>query len=264
MIIDGKIIAEEIVSSLAVEYKKLSRQPVLGILIVGHSTATESFVRIKTQIGERLGVRMVHVFLEAEATTEVAVAEVKRLSKEWDGVIVQLPLPKKLNIDEVLSAIPVGKDVDALNPTIPYDKQKMHAPVACAVGEILRRYRVDVRCKNAVVIGVGRLVGAPCISLLRSLGANVSIVTRGEGSLDLLLNADIIVSGTGVPALIKPNMIKTGVALIDAGASEQSGKLVGDADPLCGEKCAVFTPVPRGVGPIAIAMIYRNLFTILK
>ncbi|HVM73442.1 MAG TPA: bifunctional 5,10-methylene-tetrahydrofolate dehydrogenase/5,10-methylene-tetrahydrofolate cyclohydrolase, partial [Candidatus Paceibacterota bacterium] len=100
----------------------------------------------------------------------------------------------------------------------------------------------------------------PAAELLKSLGAQVSIVTRQSGSLEQLHDADIIVLGAGDPGFVKPEMIKKGVILIDAGTSESAGKVVGDADPTCAEKCSVFTPVPGGVGPIAVAMIFRNLF----
>ncbi len=263
MIINGKAIAEEVVVGLEKERAVMSRQPILGILIVGHDAATESFVRIKTRIGERLNIRIIRAALELGATTDVAVSEVVRLTRECDGVVVQLPLPTALYADKILSAIPADKDVDVLNPTISDDMRVVRAPVAGAVAEILHRAAVEVHNKKVVVVGEGRLVGAPCISLLRALGANVSVVSKEKGSLGMLLHADIIVSGAGSPALIKPEMIKNGAVLIDAGTSEQSGKIAGDADPSCAEKCSVFTPVPGGVGPIAVAMLYKNLFALL-
>jgi methylenetetrahydrofolate dehydrogenase (NADP+)/methenyltetrahydrofolate cyclohydrolase len=98
--------------------------------------------------------------------------------------------------------------------------------------------------------------------MLRDEGADVQVLTRGD-SLDPLGDADIIVSGAGEPGMIRPDMIRDGVVLIDAGTSEQGGKVRGDADPLCADKCALYTPVPGGVGPVAVAMIFENLFELV-
>jgi methylenetetrahydrofolate dehydrogenase (NADP+) / methenyltetrahydrofolate cyclohydrolase len=117
------------------------------------------------------------------------------------------------------------------------------------------------------VVGAGRLVGAPAIELLKDLGAEVSVVTDVHGSLLDLKDADIVVLGAGKPALVKPEMLKPGVVLIDAGTSNppQGGStVVGDADPRCAEVASVFTPVPGGIGPIAVAMLFKNLFALAR
>jgi len=104
----------------------------------------------------------------------------------------------------------------------------------------------------------------PSAWLLRRLGANVSVFSLEEGAIDDLKNADIIVSGAGNPGFIKPEHIKDGVALIDGGTSELKKRIAGDADPACAEKTSVFTPVPGGVGPVAVAMIFRNLLDLVE
>lgn len=253
MIIDGKAIAEDIYGSL-----KLSRPLTLGILVGAENPVTDSFVRIKEKAAERLGVTLVRHELASDATTDAAVAGVAILAGACDGVIVQLPLPKDINVETVLAAIPPQKDVDGISP-----HPKVRPPVAEAVKEILVRMAIDPQGKSAVVIGSGRLVGAPVAVLLANLGADVHVVTLGD-SLDLLADADIIVSGAGQPGLITPEHLKEGVVLIDAGTSESEGRVAGDADPACAEKAAVFTPVPGGVGPIAVAMIFRNLIELSK
>jgi 5,10-methylene-tetrahydrofolate dehydrogenase/methenyl tetrahydrofolate cyclohydrolase len=169
-----------------------------------------------------------------------------------------------LDTNTILAAIPLEKDVDALNPTVPEDKHPVFAPVALAVVEILQRSNVKIEGARTVVVGAGRLVGAPSAALLRRLGANLSMFTLQEGSIQDLQDADIVVCGAGNPGFIKPEHLKEGVAMVDAGASESKGRVVGDADPTCAEKASVFTPVPGGVGPIAVAMIFRNLFDLLE
>lgn len=263
MLLDGRSVAEDLYKALGERRARYERELKLGIIVVGADPVIESFVRIKTKAAEKLNIRMVRKDLPAESATEYVIEETERLAGETDAIIVQLPLPAHIPVNKVLAAIPPEKDVDALNPTIAEDKHPVFAPVALAVVELLQRSKVHIEGAKAVVVGAGRLVGAPSGALLKKLGANVSFFTLEKGSIKDLVDADIIVSGAGNPAFIKPEHIKTGVALIDAGTSESKGKVVGDADPACLSKAAVFTPVPGGVGPVAVAMIFRNLFDLL-
>jgi methylenetetrahydrofolate dehydrogenase (NADP+)/methenyltetrahydrofolate cyclohydrolase len=253
MIIDGKKMAEEVYAKLSA-----SRPLTLGILVGDTNPVIDSFVRIKEKAAERLNVSLVRRELAPDATTADAIAAVASLAGEVDGIIVQLPLPQKIEIDPVLAAIPPQKDVDGISAA-----PIVRPPVAEAVAEILAHSGIDMIGKNAVVIGSGRLVGTPSAALLVTLGADVHILQKGD-LLNPLLEADIIVSGAGEPGLIKPEHIKEGVILIDAGTSEMGGKVAGDADPACSAKASLFTPVPGGVGPIAVAMIFRNLFELAK
>ncbi len=257
MMIDGRAIAEEIYGEL--ERTMPRRRLRLGIVVSGKNEVIESFVRIKSRAAERLGIEMTRVDLADSASTEEAVSAVNTLAGRTDAVIVQLPLLKSLDTDSVLSAIPDEKDVDAIHPRVGEDTHRVEAPVALAVLEVLRRAGVEPKGKRVVVVGAGRLVGAPTAALLKRLGAHVTMFTLEEGSIIDLKDADIIVCGAGKPGFIKPEHVKGGVVLIDAGASEQGGVVRGDADPACAEKASVFTPVPGGIGPIAVAMIFRNL-----
>ncbi len=206
---------------------------------------------------------MARVDLPDGAKTEQAIDAVRSLAKEADAIIVQLPLPKSVDTNAVLSEIPHEKDVDAINP-VSESERLVEAPVALAVVEILDRSHVAIRGKHAVVVGAGRLVGTPSAALLKKLGADVSKFTLEEGSINDLKDADIIVLGAGNPGFIKPEHLKRGVVLIDAGASEAKGNVVGDADPACAKKASVFTPVPGGIGPVAVAMIFKNLFDLVE
>ncbi len=264
MIIDGKKIAEDMYQALAKRRALFERDIKLGILVVSPSPVIESFVRIKTRAAARLNVEMVRVDLPESTGTAAAIEAVKKLAGETDSVIVQLPLPKTLDTNAILAAIPPEKDVDALNPTIPDDTHPVFAPVALAVVEILQRSNVRIEGARTVVVGAGRLVGAPSAVLLKRLGAEVSMFTLQQGSVGDLKDADIIVCGAGNPGFIKAEHIKEGVAIVDAGASESKGIVVGDADPACAEKASIMTPVPGGVGPVAVAMIFRNLFDLLE
>ncbi|MEN9561139.1 MAG: bifunctional protein : 5,10-methylene-tetrahydrofolate dehydrogenase [Candidatus Parcubacteria bacterium] len=264
MILSGKDVAESLYQDLSQRFAALGREVRLGIVIVGHNPVIESFVKIKVRSAEKLGIKMVRIDLPDSSTTEEVIATIQRLVIETDSVIAQLPMPKQVDITAVLSAIPPSHDVDALNPSISDDDRPVFAPVALAVVELLHRGGVDLKGKKAVVVGAGRLVGSPSAHLLKRLGADVSMVTLEQGSLDELKTADVGVLGAGNPGFIKPDMIKEGIALIDAGTSESAGKICGDADPACAEKASVFTPVPGGVGPVAVAKIFENLLTLIS
>lgn len=253
MIVNGKQIAKEVVDALA--HARVELPPVvrLGVLMGAQDAAAASFVKIKERLADKLQVVVVKEFLEEGATTAQALRSLERLSKNCQGIIVQLPLPVSVDADDILKAIPPQKDIDFVNP-----------PVAGAIAEIFRRNGVSVQNKQAVVVGQGKLVGAPASELLRGLGAEVVVVTEHKGSLTSLKEADIVVLGAGQPGLISPQMLKEGVVLIDAGTSEAGGKLAGDADPACAEVASLFTPVPGGIGPIAVAMIFKNLFTLAR
>ncbi|HWB34056.1 MAG TPA: bifunctional 5,10-methylenetetrahydrofolate dehydrogenase/5,10-methenyltetrahydrofolate cyclohydrolase [Candidatus Paceibacterota bacterium] len=237
MIINGTQIANEILSGLRGSYT-------LGV-VMGTDAASDSFVRMKERAAAKAGVQIVRY---APEDFDKALA--------CDGVLVQLPLE---GVDNLIAQLPPEKDVDALGP-----RPLVRAPVAEAIGEVLTRAGIDPTNKRAVVVGAGKLVGQPAAKLLADLGADVSVVTLEQGSLSELKDADIVVLGAGSPGIVKPDMLKPGVVLIDAGTSEAAGKLAGDADPACAEVASVFTPVPGGIGPIAVAMLFKNLFSLAQ
>jgi 5,10-methylene-tetrahydrofolate dehydrogenase/methenyl tetrahydrofolate cyclohydrolase len=239
MIIDGRHIAEDILAGLG----DTLRGKKLGIVASAGNPATESYIARKSRVAERLGVEVVRGRLED-------------ISTMCDAVLIQLPHP---DADTLIPNIPGHKDVDALG-----DHAQVQAPVAEAVKEILMREGVGVANKKVVVVGEGRLVGKPAADMLRGMDANVVVVTLESGSLAELKDADIVVSGAGSPHFIKPEMLKHGVVLIDAGTSEQAGRVVGDCDPSCAEVASVFTPVPGGIGPIAVAMLFKNFARLSK
>jgi len=240
MIIDGRAIADEVLLELG----DTLRSATLGVVMNEDDAASQSFVRMKERVAARLGVTIQR--FSPEQMGEALLC---------DGALVQLPIA---NGDALVAQIPPEKDVDALG-----QDPKVKAPVAEAVREILRVNGVEPSGKKAVVVGEGKLVGKPVAQLLRELGARVTVVTLETGLLSELLDADIVVSGAGSPRMIQPKMLKPGVVLIDAGTSEQAGKVVGDADPSCAEVASVFTPVPGGVGPVAVGMLFKNLHTLM-
>lgn len=258
MIINGKDIADDILSALEKERGAFGTLT-LGFLTSAGDAATDSFVAIKRRLAERLDIAVERIELGPDATTGEAVYAIGELVKNTNGVVVQLPLPQAIDLAPVLAVLPPSHDPDALNKN-PW----VRPPVAAAIAEVLARTNVAAAGKKAVVVGLGRLVGAPAKELLEDLGAEVEAVTLEQGSLAAFLSADIAVLGAGSPGLVEPHMLKPGVVLIDAGTSDVKGAVVGDADPKCAEAASVFTPTPGGIGPIAVAMLYKNFLTLAR
>lgn len=253
MIIDGRAIAKEVLARAKARAARSARQPKVVALVASDTPATRSYLAMKAR----------------RATDAGCIFETRALSATFadaDAVIVQLPVPAGVDQKEACDAIPVSKDADVLSSVARaifenVDLRSPHLlpPVVGAVREIFIRNNVRPKGKRAVVVGNGWLVGNPCAVWLKQQNAEVKVVTPESGNLsEALAAADIIISGIGSPHFIKPDMLKQGVVLIDAGTSESDGTIVGDADPACAAKCSLFTPVPGGVGPLAVAKLFEN------
>lgn len=262
MIIDGKAIAGEILEETKRLAIALPQVPSFAAIAVAPSPATQSYLRIKRRLAEDAGIRMEVVAPDAESTTEDLVALMRE--DTHDALIVQLPLPAPINQEAVLAVIPVAKDADVLSPAARARGVLMH-PIAGAIDEIWKRTHVDPRGKSVVVIGNGWLVGQPVTAWLTKLGVSVTVVTKDAGDIsEACRTADIIVSGTGVPGLVTRSMVKEGVVIIDVGTSELGGSIAGDVAPDVAEVASVFTPVPGGVGPIAVACLMKNVVELAR
>lgn len=263
-IVDGKRIAQSVIDKLKTQ--NISGKKVCFVQF-GNNPASSAFIKRKQKIAEELGVETTVVH-EADIDSEdSAVQKMKEIvSEEYDGVIVQLPLPKGIDSKTIVNMIPSKQDIDVLTDELisKYrdDTTQRIPPVAFAVQEILQRHDVDLKDKKVVVLGKGKLVGEPVVDFFKKHTVQVEsfdIHADQRVMYDALLSADIVVTGMGQAHMVKAHMIKEGAVLIDAGASEQSGKLVGDCDPVCAQKASVFSTVPGGVGPITVAGIFRNL-----
>ena len=260
MIIDGRQIAENLKQEIteSIEDKGL----VLAVILVGDDSASQKFVKQKKKFGEEIGVEVRVQEYEADITEEDLAAEIEKLANknDIDGIVVQLPLPKHINTSKILDLIPAQKDVDALT-----ENASVLPPVTGAIKEIIERCHVELEGKRIMVVGKGKLVGRPTAIWLAQEGYDVEVLDRSTKVIeDKLRSADVIISGIGVSKFIKPDMVKSGAVLIDGGTSEDGGAIAGDADPACAEKCSLFTPVPGGVGPITVAMLFKNLTILAK
>jgi methylenetetrahydrofolate dehydrogenase (NADP+)/methenyltetrahydrofolate cyclohydrolase len=262
MIIDGRAIASDILEKVRKDVLAIGRPLIVRAVVMSPNSATESYLRTKSARAEDAGMKMEVVRMLDDATTEDVLGAVTNSGA--DAIIVQLPLPELMNTELIVDEIPIEKDADVLSrfayEQFVYRKEDaLLPPVVGAIKEVLERSKVEIAGKKAVTIGSGKLVGLPASVWLEEMGADISVLTRATFTREALANADIIICGAGSPHLIQPDMLKKGVVLIDAGTSESNGALVGDADPACADIASVFTPVPGGMGPIAVACLFKNV-----
>lgn len=266
MLVDGRKIAKDLEEKLSTELLFSTPKKVCFVTFGGNA-ATEQFVKMKSRVAERIGIAVEIKSYPEVRTTNEAKEIVSVLGKnDYDGIVVQLPLTSGIDTQTILDEIPPLKDIDVLGTVAKNAYMNGGTnrvpPVARAVQEILESCGIKLTRKKIVVVGRGRLVGEPVHLMLRRMNVLhdvVDIDTPESEKLALLKNADVIISGIGVPHGIKPSMVKQGVVLIDAGTSEQAGKLAGDIDPACEDKASYLTPVPGGVGPVTVVSLLRNL-----
>ncbi|MFC1802060.1 tetrahydrofolate dehydrogenase/cyclohydrolase catalytic domain-containing protein [Patescibacteria group bacterium] len=270
--VNGRKIKDKIKSELKRKIKKLDKQLSIAVFMVGDDYATKKFINTKKKFADGLGVD-IKVFNFSEEVSQKDLEEsIKTESENFDGIIVQLPLPKHIDTKKILNLIPKEKDIDVLSEeafeSFKNQKSEVLPPVVGAIAEIFERsfWGVDyISGKNVVVVGRGVLVGLPASIWFENMGGRVIVVDEHTEDISIhTKKADIIVTGAGVPNLIKPKMIKRGVIIFDAGTSESKGKLAGDVDPNCIKKAKLFTPVPNGIGPITVAVLYKNLLKLSK
>lgn len=194
--------------------------------------------------------------------------QVKKIGKDAkiSGVIVQLPLPKRLNTQHVLDLIPTKKDVDVLSSASFSDFAlgilPILPPTVGAIALLLKEAKKKLEGSKVVVVGAGRLVGLPIALWLTQQGATISLIQKGtKNTSQIILEADIVISGVGKPGLITGKMIKKGAVVIDAGTSVEGGSIKGDVDfESVLKKASFLTPVPGGVGPLTVVCLFKNLF----
>ncbi|TSC74966.1 MAG: methylenetetrahydrofolate dehydrogenase (NADP+) / methenyltetrahydrofolate cyclohydrolase [Parcubacteria group bacterium Gr01-1014_30] len=267
MLLLGKEIANKIIEELKPVAARQKR--CLAIVQVGQNEVSSSYVRKKQEKAAELGVKVKLERLTdslSENELNKAVSKVAA-QEEVDGMIVQLPLPSHVAMQAVLDCIPPEKDVDVLSSSA-FGKfvlgGLMQPPVVSAVARLLQEARVKLQGSEVTVVGAGRLVGLPLAIWLIQQKATVHMATAHTKNLAALTKkSDIVISGAGRPYLIQGGMIKKGVVVIDVGAALDNNQIKGDVDTESVEKVArAVAPVPGGVGPLTVAYLLRNLFSL--
>lgn len=276
-IIDGKGIAEKIREGVAVEVEKLKKEkgitPKLCVVLVGEDPASQIYVRHKEVACEKAGIISEIHRLSSKTKQNELIDLIKTLNKDKSvhGILVQLPLPKGMDSIAVLNEIDPKKDVDGLHPLNMGKLLKGEAPpfVPCTpsgIIELILSTGTEIKGKDAVVVGRSNIVGKPIALMLLQRHATVTIChSRTQDLAEKCKNADILVASVGSPGIIHGDMVKKGAIVIDVGMNRLKEKLVGDVDfETAKENAAYITPVPRGVGPMTIAMLLKNTIKAAK
>lgn len=268
-IIDGKGIADRIYEELKEEVITLKDKPGLAVVLVGDDPASIVYVRNKERACKRLGLNYKLLKFPQSIGREDLLSSIKTLNEDemTNGIIVQMPLPKHLDAFDIVSNIDPLKDVDGLHPDnlgrLLSGKPRIIPCTPLGIIELLKRENIDVKGKNAVIVGRSNLVGKPLFHLLLSLDATVTICHSKTSDLKKETSrADILVCAVGAPRLITVDMVKEGAIVIDVGINRVDDKLVGDVDFETVKNVArAITPVPGGVGPMTVAMLMKNVIT---
>lgn len=291
-ILDGNRVRDEIKSELKpriAALRAMGRPPGLAVVLVGNNPASEIYVRNKIKTCEDLGIYSESVTPPDSISTDELLAIVEQLNArhDIDGILVQLPLPPQVDTKRILLAVAPEKDVDGFHPrNVGALVAGLPGPRACTpagIIEILKRYRIPIAGKRAVVVGRSDIVGKPAALLLLHEHATVTIChSRTPDLPGVCREADLLVAAIGRPAFVTADFIKPGATVIDVGTTrvedraevarifrdsaeklaafdKRGGVLVGDVHPLdMAEKAGAYTPVPGGVGPLTIAMLMVN------
>jgi methylenetetrahydrofolate dehydrogenase (NADP+)/methenyltetrahydrofolate cyclohydrolase len=269
-IIDGKLLAQKLRADWKLRADRLNAlafAPGLAVVMLGDNPASQVYVRNKIKVCHEIGIRSEEHLLDGDISLATLLALIDRLNADPSvhGILVQLPLPPHLAASAVIERIAPAKDVDGLHPTNLGSLLSGHLRfVPCTpagVMEMLKTTGLDLRGKEAVVVGRSNIVGKPVALLLLQAGATVTLCH--SQTLDLAHHtrrADVLVCAVGKPQAIGGEMIKAGAAVIDVGINRSpEGKLIGDVDfGAALQRAGWITPVPGGVGPMTIAMLMAN------
>ncbi|MEY3972265.1 MAG: hypothetical protein RLY84_658 [Actinomycetota bacterium] len=275
IILDGKKTASEIKRELASRVSALTKTgvtPGLGTLLVGDDPGSVAYVAGKHADCAEVGISSIRIDLPASATEADIRSAIKDLNqaKEVTGYIVQLPLPKGMDANQMLELIDPAKDADGLHPVnlgklVMNVSGEFSSPLPCTpngIIELLRRYQVKLVGAKVAVLGRGLTVGRPLSLLLSSKAVNSTptlLHSQSKNIEEVIRESDIVVAAIGQPEFVKKDWIKPGAAVLDVGISRVSGRLVGDVQPAVQEVAGYFSPNPGGVGPMTRAMLLRNV-----
>lgn len=267
MILDGKTLKQKILD----ENKKIindnNYKIKLAIILVGNNEASKIYIRNKELACNYVGIEVDKYLLDEETKEEYLIELINKLNSDnkITGIILQSPVPSQIDFNKCSGLINAKKDVDGFTKENIYNLYLgVDTILPCTVKgiiKLLEEYKIKISGENVVIVGRGNIVGHPLSLAMLNKDATVTIAHSKTNNLkDITKKADILISATGIPHLIKEDMIKENATIIDVGVAKIDGKIVGDVDFLNVSKKAKFiTPNPGGVGPMTVAMIIDNL-----
>ena len=270
-IIDGKAIAARIKETAARDAAALTaeigRRPCLAVIVVGDDPASRVYVNNKKKACEACGITSLEYALPEQTTQEelLSLIDTLNLDDAVDGVLCQLPLPRRINADKVIEAIDPDKDVDGFHPVnvgrMVTGAEGFLPCTPAGLIEMLKYEGIETEGKNCVVIGRSNIVGKPAAILMMRENATVTVCHSKTRSLkEIVSRADIVVASVGKPHFLTADMVKPGAVVLDVGINRLPDKtLVGDAEfDEVARVAGHITPVPGGVGPMTVAMLMKN------
>lgn len=271
-ILDGKKISQSVKDQLKIKVKnfeeKYGRKITLAVVLVGENPASQVYVKNKITATEYVGMKSLSFYLPENATEQDVEQTILSLANDnsVDGILVQLPLPKHLDENKILSLIPAQKDVDGfLAENVGNLMLGLPTTVACTpfgVLKMLQSENIELSGKNAVVLGRSNIVGKPMAMLLLKENCTVTIChSKTQNLASICKNADILVAAIGKPKFVTKDMVKEGAVVVDVGINRTENGLVGDVDfDAVKDIASYISPVPGGVGPMTIAMLLENTY----
>lgn len=270
-ILDGKAISAQIQDFLQTKVEHLisfgARSPVLSVVLVGDNPASQTYVKMKKKACEEIGITYKQINLPSAATTDQIIETIKALNynNKVDGILVQLPLPLHTDTNEIISSIAPEKDVDGIHPLnlgkLAHGKPDFIPCTPFGVMELLEHTKVDLKGKNALVVGKSTIVGKPMRDLLDMQGATVISCDINEKDLQAKVRAaEIIIVATGSAQCVKSDWIPQDAIVIDVGIHKNvsTGLISGDVEDCRNSQAGFVAPVPGGVGPMTVAMLMHN------
>jgi len=228
--------------------------PKLAIVQVKDDPVINTYVRLKRQYGSDIGIE-VDLHTPSQRDTTVLIRKLNN-DPSVHGIIVQLPLSDPAQTDEIVNVVDGQKDVDSLG-----QNSRFEPATPMAILWLLNGYSIDLRGKQVLLIGRGKLVGAPLEKILKNSEINVTVVDKGVKDLpSYTIEADVIITATGSPAILYPDMIKNGAVVVDAGVASEDGKTIGDLSPeVYKREDLTLTPEKGGVGPLTVCALFENV-----
>lgn len=275
-IIDGKELARSIRGEVKKEVDNLREKnviPKLAVIMVGDNSASKVYVKNKSKACQECGVEFEEILLDANTSMETLLSIIDKLNERTDinGILLQSPIPKDLNIQEAFERISYKKDVDGFNPVnvgkLMIGEDTFISCTPYGIIKMLEAYNIEIEGKHAVIIGRSNIVGKPLAQCLLRNNATVTIChSKTRDISQITKTADILISAVGRVNMVTSEMVKEGAVVIDVGMNRNDdGKLVGDVDfENVKEKASYITPVPGGVGPMTIAMLMNNIVKATK
>lgn len=275
--LDGKELAKKLKSELKLECvelkKKHGRAPGLAIILVGDNPASKIYVGSKIKGSQEIGIESFAHFLPYDTAEEEVLRVIDELNKDErvDGILVQLPLPKHISEKKVIDKIALEKDVDGFKPEnlgllVLNDKDSLKPCTPAGIMELLKEYSIGLEGKDVVVVGRSNIVGKPMASLMINEGATVTVCNSKTKNLsEKTKSADIVVMAIGSAKFLTAEMVKEGAVVVDVGINRTEAGLFGDVDfEEVSKKTSYITPVPGGVGPMTVAMLFANTVKAFK